>query len=60
MLDILFLCALCDKKNIKYPNEKLNPKIILGLRKERRKRLYKLEESKCMKEYILSPTNILI
>jgi hypothetical protein len=37
MLDILFLCAFCDKKNIKYPNEKLNPKRNAKIWKERKK-----------------------
>ena len=35
------------------PYGDLNPKVILELRKERRKRLYKIEENKYMKKYIL-------
>jgi hypothetical protein len=36
-------------KYVKYPDGDLNPKIILELRKERRKRLYKIEGNKYMK-----------
>jgi hypothetical protein len=42
------------------PYGDLNPKVILELRKERRKRLYKIEENKYMKKIHFVPTNILI
>ena len=60
MLNILFVCAFLwqyynnvKNKYVKYPDGDLNPKINLELRKERRKRLYKIEENKYMKEHIL-------